>query len=78
MSVRSDIKQLVREIGVPSVNGQCAGVAVSIRLVFDGDPIPDPPECPLCDKRHWPALEVQRICIVEVRRSYGPPAEMHE
>jgi hypothetical protein len=77
MSVRAEINKLTREIRIPSVNGECPGVAQFIHLITESDPLPEPSLCPLCDKQHWPAPQVQRICIVQVCRSYGPPAEVH-
>jgi hypothetical protein len=73
MTLRSDLIALRRR--VPPVNGACPGVAQLIRLIEDGGPLPDPPQCPLCDQRHWPHPSVQRICVVEIRKSYGPSAE---
>jgi hypothetical protein len=64
--VRAGIRQLAREIGVPSVNGNCAcpGLPVPLHFIREGDPIPDPPACLLCGKPHWPDPSVQAICIV--------------
>jgi hypothetical protein len=75
MTLRSDLSALRRR--VPSVNGACPGVAQFIRLIEDGGPLPDPPQCLLCGQQHWPHPSVQRICIVEIRKSYSPPVEMN-
>jgi hypothetical protein len=69
MNVRAGIRQLIREIGVPSSNGACPGVACFIRLIQEGDPVPEAPPCPLCDKRHWPHPSVQAICVVEIGKA---------
>jgi hypothetical protein len=73
MTLRSDLKTLRRY--VPSVNGPCPGIGQAIHLVEDGGPLPDPPLCPLCGEQHWPHPSVQRICVVEIRKSYSPPTE---
>jgi hypothetical protein len=67
MSVRSDVRQIAERL-LPT-NGQCLGVPVLMKVIREGDPIPEPPLCPLCDKCHWPAPEVQRICIVVIGKS---------